>query len=1471
MRKNMKNKLAILLLAFLTLASPTFAQTNLLTGSVGNYGLAPQTGIACTLTLVSPNPRTVNGVFIRRDPVVATSDTNGAFYFTNVVWGNYTLTFAGRVDTVFKMAVLTNTEGDVPMASLATSATVAMPNPATNFYTMSQVDALVAGAGGGTSGALTNGDVRAVSLVSNLTVGGLITGNGAGLTNVGTSGALTNGDVRDITFAGAVYGQDAAATNGFTTLAQLNSATNLLTGPSPSNSNLLYSARYATASTNTAQSIPWAPFTNSSVSWGSSGTNLEWLSTGTRFRIRQSTPVSQARFLYVSSPLLNTNLYELRFKIWRTNTTAAGTFTLIDTSADVHSQVTVSGTNTVTFTPPLNCQVGDYVGVFASWTNSNYNPFKFDTRGFQSAGTWMHNDGTGFTGSKQWSTETFFTNYVPLVELYATNSPVVVFLGDSIIGNLQADTAASNIIPDIVSTNLGLIWQNMGVGGQQVQEFTARITNDVFNANPRMIILEGGVNNLIAGNANATIQGYFGALWTTISDRSIPFVQCAIFPTSGWVDPTNRALLNNWISNNVASYGGVYWDAAPYIGSNSPTGPAGNLWYPLPGTTIDNLHFNAAGCWIIGTNLVNFINSLPPVSTGTLATRTELIAVSNALANAASPNALTNSDTRAITFANNLTVNGTNSAGVLEIVGVNSPVILTAGSDNELVVGSEIAVQGSGVIAGNLRVGFTITGNGAGITNTSGYSLGSMADTNWVLSQIASLGAHVYATGTTNTQGVLTLTNKSQGWAAVPTTVTTNTVSAAAGQYVRSIVSSNTFARFEAGPISIEAYAFRVGAAATSVSFHPEIYIYDPILSNLVEVAAAPSQVCQSNVPVLFDFSVSLPSSFVPTNASHIVWAWKVDGTNGTPTSLNFVSGGAYDSHLSFSVPAASGFTLPRTVPLTNMDNAFYGSNTFNGITYFKEIRSAYPGGNISIGSNAAQVASAGIVTVAIGSSALSKNTNGSYNVAIGAGAVQNATNITGTVAIGYQAQNVLQSGTENTAVGYQAQKSVIVGIANTAVGSYAQEYLDGTDNTALGAYAQRNTTTGVANTAVGTSAQYSSQTGSYNTSIGRGAHYKMTGSNNVAVGYSTAYYETGGAYNTVMGTLAAQDKTNGSYNVVVGASALLSATNITGTVAIGYQAQNVLQLSTQNTALGYQSQTYLITGSGNTSVGYRSADGANAADNAASLIDTNCTFIGTSSGRSSTIPNTTPLTNATSIGYNSKAIANNTVTLGGTGKEAVALVLNPMGSQPTNIPPNFAYFYSITNSTNAVVEMYISGGDGVATQISPHADDAPPQLYDKTTGDMKEIIWRESNPYITNGLVSFINMRRMARLTELNTRAILYLAGNTAVGPSNGLVKLKALQPWERSVIATEDYQTYNARTGGNLQPLNWDTMQASVQATYDMQRANIDLQRTYLSATNAVIQAQIAAGDTNLTLVPLPDALPVRNVKQAKPGWMQ
>ena len=459
--------------------------------------------------------------------------------------------------------------------------------------------------------------------------------------------------------------------------------------------------------------------------------------------------------------------------------------------------------------------------------------------------------------------------------------------------------------------------------------------------------------------------------------------------------------------------------------------------------------------------------------------------------------------------------------------------------------------------------------------------------------------------------------------------------------------------------------------------------------------------------------------------------------------------------------------------------------------------------------------------------------------------------------------------GGNNLGLGLNSGVATSAGTENVSVGSFSLSAItNGTGNTAVGVFAMQNATNASYSTAFGNGAQQNLQNGSQNVSLGVDANARIvSGSRNTSVGYQAQKFATAQTDTVSIGNNANYSG-SGSYNVAIGSLSLQNGGAANYNVAVGY---STLQLSTNSsyaTAFGHSALMFNRS-SGVTSIGALSGIGTGAADNLSSIVDANSTFIGNQSGRTASIPNTTPLTNAISLGYNAKALANNTCTIGGTGKEAVALILNPMASQPTNIVVGNPYIYSRTNSS--VAELFAVGGDGVETQISPHADDAPPQLYDRTSGDMKEMILRDSNPFITNGLVSFINLRRMARTMELQTRVLLLLGGVTNASTTAALTRLKAMTVAEKQVIATEDFPTYNARTGNDLQPLDWDTVQASVQAAYDLQRANVDLHRTYLTATNAVIQAQISAGDTNATLVALPDPLPVKNVQQPKPAWLK
>lgn len=174
----------------------------MLYGVVADYGLRPQNRVSVTLTLIYPNPRSVGNILVRQDPIGVNTITNGYFAFTNIQWGHYSLSIGG-VGTVQDVWVQTNTSGTVAIAGLVSNSAAIPPNPSTNYYTMSQVDALLAGvvAGGATPVFNTNqigtnaGKVQIIS--------------GAAITNAVISGYTNRGDF----FSGGASGPAIAVTN----------------------------------------------------------------------------------------------------------------------------------------------------------------------------------------------------------------------------------------------------------------------------------------------------------------------------------------------------------------------------------------------------------------------------------------------------------------------------------------------------------------------------------------------------------------------------------------------------------------------------------------------------------------------------------------------------------------------------------------------------------------------------------------------------------------------------------------------------------------------------------------------------------------------------------------------------------------------------------------------------------------------------------------------------------------------------------------------------------------------------------------------------------------------------------------------------------------------------------------------------------------------------------------------------------
>lgn len=136
-------KIALLL----TLLAPIISkgQSNILTGNIAAFNLTGRSNVIMTLQLLSPINRTINPQTISNDRIETTSDQNGNYAFTNVLWGNYRLYAGDSSGSYWNAQIGTNAIGTIPIASFLKSAAAQPPNPGTNYLTEAQIDALIYG------------------------------------------------------------------------------------------------------------------------------------------------------------------------------------------------------------------------------------------------------------------------------------------------------------------------------------------------------------------------------------------------------------------------------------------------------------------------------------------------------------------------------------------------------------------------------------------------------------------------------------------------------------------------------------------------------------------------------------------------------------------------------------------------------------------------------------------------------------------------------------------------------------------------------------------------------------------------------------------------------------------------------------------------------------------------------------------------------------------------------------------------------------------------------------------------------------------------------------------------------------------------------------------------------------------------------------------------------------------------------
>ena len=439
------------LIAFLTilLTPAVFAQTNVLFGNVTDFGLAPRSNITMTLSIVSPLNRTYNGQLVSNDPKTATTDTNGLFSFTNVIWGNYKLNPSDLSGTVWRPIVGTNTTGTVSFATIIANPSVLPPNPATNYYTQAQVDALLYGV---TSGALTNAYATNAA-------GIFVTNRLAFISTNYASASITNGLATTNYVNAATNGfVTASVTNGLATTNYVNNATNGFVTASITNG--LATTNYVNTATN--------GFVTTSITNGLATTNY----------VNNATN-SLATTNYVKSA---TN--GLPSGIWTLGTAANSNATAFYLSSNPSSYVTSSVTNGLATTNYVNTATNGLVT--ASVTNG------LATTNFVLAQGFVTSSVTNGLAT---------TNYVNTatngVVNFVTNNYISTTQGTAISNSLLSSISATNTASLVITTNLiasKTNFDNITVTNYSFFKTNAYFAGDIYVTNS--IIATGGGTNV---------------------------------------------------------------------------------------------------------------------------------------------------------------------------------------------------------------------------------------------------------------------------------------------------------------------------------------------------------------------------------------------------------------------------------------------------------------------------------------------------------------------------------------------------------------------------------------------------------------------------------------------------------------------------------------------------------------------------------------------------------------------------------------------------------------------------------------------------------------------------------------------------------------------------------------------------------------------------------------------------------------
>lgn len=320
--------------------------------------------------------------------------------------------------------------------------------------------------------------------------------------------------------------------------------------------------------------------------------------------IRQTGNISRVRF-YLGNALKPSAIH---VEIWRKN---GSVWDRVYRSEDIAAVCIINQINDINVNP-IAVLAGDYLAlsgngggnIFTAVSGYGSGSFHYQTEASIQV--------TGFN----WTTQPTLTGYLLPVKSFQ-QAPLVVGIGDSIMAghpghysgvesSVNVNVPTNCITGQLERIDEIYICQNMGIGSQVTTSIAARFNADVVALKPRLVIINGGVNDIATGVSKSVFLANYTSMLNLCAANGIIAIVCKITPwTTGTI--AQMQTRDNWMADlkvMVESYQGFIWvDFDSVLGQFRSGGDAGNLWNIQPAYNADGIHFTYLGYQAMATSI----------------------------------------------------------------------------------------------------------------------------------------------------------------------------------------------------------------------------------------------------------------------------------------------------------------------------------------------------------------------------------------------------------------------------------------------------------------------------------------------------------------------------------------------------------------------------------------------------------------------------------------------------------------------------------------------------------------------------------------------------------------------------------------------------------------------------------------------------------------------------------------------------